>query len=112
MSNTTLMLTALVSMVLLLFISPGIFASNRGRILRNITLWLAIFLALALVYKNVGPGSKNPLFNMPAALENMGIKQDMLTPEAQPPANPEAQPAPNGAEKSKEGAEPEKQESI
>lgn len=56
MDKVTLILSALISVAFLLMIAPGVFAMNRGKILRNIALWVAIFLGLALAYQHVGPG--------------------------------------------------------
>ena len=48
MSHVSMILTALMMMAMVVFFAPNIFALNRGHILRNIALWLAIFIALAL----------------------------------------------------------------
>ena len=63
MSNISIVLSALLTLALALVIAPNILAMNRGRILRNIALWLAIVLALALVYENFGPGKSGELGN-------------------------------------------------
>jgi hypothetical protein len=68
MNRASLILTALMMISLTLFIAPGVFALNRGKILQTIAMWLAIFLGLALVYKNFGPGSPHPMFQLPAAM--------------------------------------------
>lgn len=75
MSHTSMILTGLLMMTLLVFIAPSIFAMNQGRILRNVALWLAIFLGLTLVYKNFGPESPNPLFGVPASMSGMKQQQ-------------------------------------
>lgn len=69
-----MILSALMTMTLVVIFAPNIFAMNRGRILRNIALWLALFLGLALIYQNFGPGSEHPLFSTPDAMQDM--KQD------------------------------------
>jgi len=56
MNNVSLILSVLLTVTLALIIAPNILAMNRGKVLRNIALWLAIMLALALVYQNFGPG--------------------------------------------------------
>jgi len=56
MQNLGPALMALMLLVLVAFLAPNILALNRGKILRNIAIWLAIFLALALLYQNFGPG--------------------------------------------------------
>ncbi|MDE1900091.1 MAG: hypothetical protein KGI37_00410 [Alphaproteobacteria bacterium] len=71
MSHTSMILSALMTIAMLIFIAPNIFALNRGHILRNMALWVAIFLGLALIYKNVGPDSPHPLFALPDAMQNM-----------------------------------------
>jgi len=82
MSHTSMILSALITMALLLFVAPSIFAINRGRLLRNMALWLAIFLGLLLVYKNFGPGSTNPLFQQPEAMKGMNKEiQQTQTPQ-------------------------------
>ena len=71
MSHTSMIISGLMMMAMLVFIAPNIFALNRGHILRNIALWLAIFLGLALVYQNFGPSSPHPLFQTPEAMSGM-----------------------------------------
>jgi hypothetical protein len=68
MNRTSLILTALMFLSLTIFMAPGIFALNRGKILQTIALWLAIFLGLALIYKNFGPDSPHPMFRLPEAM--------------------------------------------
>ncbi|MDD3029920.1 MAG: hypothetical protein PHS57_06555 [Alphaproteobacteria bacterium] len=82
MSHTSMILSSLLIVALLLFVAPNIFAINRGRILRNIALWLAIFLGLALIYKSFGPESAHPLFNAPAAFSDM--KKEAIEPVLEP----------------------------
>ena len=66
MNKITLILSALLTLTLLVFIAPSIIAMNRGKMLRNVALWLAIALGLALVYQTFGPG-KSQNFSVPAA---------------------------------------------
>jgi hypothetical protein len=66
--NTSLVLSAVFMLAMVIVIAPNIFAINKGHILRNVAIWLAVFSALALFYKNFGPGSPHPLFNQPAAM--------------------------------------------
>lgn len=70
MDKISIILTAILMLTMIAFMAPGILAFNRGKILRNIALWLAIFLALALIYRNFGPGSPHPLFSYPAGMSN------------------------------------------
>src|SRR5580704_5948894 len=51
MSKLSIALTALMLLGLVAFMAPNIFALNRGNVLRNIALWLAIFAGLGLVYQ-------------------------------------------------------------
>jgi hypothetical protein len=68
-------------MAMVVVIAPNVFAINRGYILRNIAIWLAIFLGLALVYKTFGPDSPHPLFQLPEAMSGMrGIPAENRTP--------------------------------
>ncbi len=65
MNKLSLVLTAVTVGAMIVFMAPSIFALNRGHILRNIALWLAIFCGLGLIYQNFGPGSSHPLFSTP-----------------------------------------------
>jgi hypothetical protein len=60
-------MTALLLLALVLVMGPGVLALNRGHILRNAAIWLAIVLALALLYRNFGPGGRYSLL-APAAV--------------------------------------------
>jgi hypothetical protein len=61
MNKFSMILSALLVLTLLVMIAPNILALNRGKMLRNIALWLAIILGLALVYQNFGPGKDHAL---------------------------------------------------
>lgn len=69
-TNIMYIVSAVVLALLIISILPNILASNRGRLLRNIAIWLAIMLALASFYKYFGPGSPHPLFNTPGAMQH------------------------------------------
>ena len=56
---------------MVVFMAPNIFALNRGHVLRNVALWLAFFLGLALIYQNFGPDSPHPMFQLPASMSGM-----------------------------------------
>ena len=56
MSTLSIALTALLTLTMVVLIAPNILALNRGKVLQNIALWLAIVLALALIYQLAGPG--------------------------------------------------------
>lgn len=68
MNKVSMILTGLLMLTMVAFMAPSIIAMNRGKALRNIALWLAIFLGLALFYRSFGPGSPHPLFNLPQAM--------------------------------------------
>ena len=55
MNKLPVLLAALVTAAMIALIAPNVIASNRGKILRNIAIWLAIIVALALVYKFFAP---------------------------------------------------------
>jgi hypothetical protein len=88
-----MILSGLLLMSMLLYFSPTVFALNRGNILRNIALWLGIFLALALIYQNFGPGSPHPLFNGPEGLSTKQDSEPKLTP---PPVSDKKDDGDNG----------------
>lgn len=98
MSHISLILTGLMSLFLIVYFAPGIFALNRGNILRNIALWLAIFLGLTLVYKSFGPDSAHPLFGRPDVISDMGqnnaAEED---PSSKEDAEDSAQKTPDGS---------------
>lgn len=56
MNKITMALTALMLLALAFIMAPNILALNRGKVLRNIAAWLAIFVVLGLVYQLFGPG--------------------------------------------------------
>jgi len=55
MNTLQLVLSALFVLTIVVLIAPGVLAMNRGKMLRNIALWLAIMLGLALIYTNIKP---------------------------------------------------------
>jgi hypothetical protein len=71
MNKFSMILSVVFLGAMLVFYAPGIFALNRGHILRNIALWLAIFCGLGLIYQNFGPGSPHPLFSTPMSRAGM-----------------------------------------
>jgi hypothetical protein len=71
MNKVTLILSALLMLAMVLVLAPNVFAMSRGKTLRNVALWLGVFLALAIFYRTVGPGSPHPLFNLPDAMTAM-----------------------------------------
>jgi hypothetical protein len=83
--------TGILFLVMVFWLSPGIFALNRGRVLQNIALWLAIFAALGLFYKHFGPGSPHPLFDLPASMSWMekAPRKDAPPPPPEKKENPD-----------------------
>lgn len=55
MDNLGLWLSLLTTVVLAMFIMPSVIAMNQGKMVRNIAMWLAIFVVLGWVYKAFGP---------------------------------------------------------
>lgn len=55
MDTTSQILSGLFGIAMVILIAPRILAINQGKILRNMAIWVAIFLLLALAYKNFGP---------------------------------------------------------
>ena len=62
MDNTiTLIISGIVMTGMVLLISPRVLAANKGVALRNIAIWVGIFLLLTLAYKTIGPGKEQPI---------------------------------------------------
>ena len=84
MNHISIALTAILMLALVVFMAPNIFALNRGKVLRNIAIWLAIFAGLGLFYQNFGPGKSSLIPTSagveqdeaatPAAVKNSGDK--------------------------------------
>ena len=87
MSQTSIIITSLMMLAMAVFLAPNIFALNRGHILRNIALWLAIFLGLALFYQNFGPDSPHPLFQLPDSMQGMKPAPALSPPPTKEPSN-------------------------
>jgi hypothetical protein len=56
MNTVSMVLASLLCLALVVMMMPSVAAMNRGKTLRNIALWLAIVLAIGLVYQHFGPG--------------------------------------------------------
>lgn len=56
MDKTSLIMGTLMGLVMVLWIAPSVIAMNRGKVLRNVALWLGIILALGFFYRTFGPG--------------------------------------------------------
>ena len=65
MSKFSLFLAAFAMASMIAFIAPNVIARNRGHALRNIAIWLAIILALALLYKSFAPTGSVPVLDLP-----------------------------------------------
>ena len=59
--NITLIVSVFISLVFIVMMAPQVLAMNRGKVLRNIAIWLAVFAVLGFVYKVFGPESEHPL---------------------------------------------------
>ncbi len=75
MSTTSLVLSVIMTVAFTLMMAPSVIAMNRGKTLRNIAIWLAVFAGLGLIYKNFGPESAHPLFGLPPGVA-MRVPQD------------------------------------
>ncbi|MDD3370775.1 MAG: hypothetical protein PHE27_02995 [Alphaproteobacteria bacterium] len=105
MTHTSTILTGLLFGAMALFIAPNIFAMNRGRVLRNIALWMIIFLALGLFYKEFGPQSERPLFHTPASMVGMRPSMSgMHRPTAETPPQETPAPAPEKKDEPENGS--------
>ncbi|MDR3450438.1 MAG: hypothetical protein P4M15_11970 [Alphaproteobacteria bacterium] len=87
MSHISMILSAVMLAAFVIAFAPGIIGLNRGHVLRNIALWLGIFLALALFYKSFGPESAHPLFSAPAGITAVKPAPDAKDQPDAPPAD-------------------------
>lgn len=110
MNEISMALLALLGLCLVVMIAPGILKMNKGKTLSKVAMWLAIVLALCLVYSFFGPGSKHPMLSEPVGMQTTPEGQPgamappppppMPMPPAPPPApetTPEQAPAPESA---------------
>lgn len=81
MNKISMALTAILMLAFVVFMAPNIIALNRGKVLRNIAIWLAIFAGLGLFYQYFGPGKATPMSFVnqgeapsPAAVKDSGDK--------------------------------------
>ncbi len=89
MDNISLILSGLLSLALVILIAPGILARNKGKILRNIALWVAIFLSLALFYKQFGPFETAYQRVSPSAGQNDSAPENADKEEPEAPSAPD-----------------------
>lgn len=80
MNKMSMIVSAVMLVAMIVMYMPGVIASNRGKVLRNIALWLAIFVGLTLIYKNFGPDSPHPMFSLPPAMTPHAPEQPAKTP--------------------------------
>ncbi len=83
----TLIVSSLVGALMVILIAPRVLAANRGVALRNIALWVGIFLLLSLAYKVVGPGRPGAQLGKAEQEQTEGVKDPAVI-EA-PPARTE-----------------------
>jgi hypothetical protein len=83
MNKLSMALTALLVLVMIAFMAPNILALNRGKILRNIALWLGIFAAIGLLYQFLY-GTDRPLAKEGFLFNRAPAQQHK---EAPPPAD-------------------------
>lgn len=57
MDPTYQIISAIIGTGIVIMIAPRVLASNRGVMLRNIAIWVGVFLLLALAYRSIGPGA-------------------------------------------------------
>ena len=57
MDPTYQIISAIIGTGIVIMLAPRVLASNRGVMLRNIAIWVGIFLLLALAYRSIGPGA-------------------------------------------------------
>ncbi|MGE4351278.1 MAG: hypothetical protein AB7E52_03725 [Bdellovibrionales bacterium] len=77
MDTTGQILSGLFGIAMVILLAPRIFALNQGVALRNIALWVAIFLGLAVAYHVIGPGK-----NMPVSASIQSEQGSTATPPA------------------------------
>ncbi len=87
MDTVSMVIVGLLGALIIFQISPGIIAANRGKMLRNIALWLAIFLVLALVYRNFGPGKHEEIMPQSISSEESVDKSEVQEKEPEQTLN-------------------------
>lgn len=70
MDKISLILTGILMLAMVVIMAPNVLALNRGKVLRNIAIWLAIAVVLGLVYRNFGPGRNQTVSPFLAQHEN------------------------------------------
>jgi len=68
MDTTYQIIAGVISVGIVLMIAPRVFAMNSGKVLKNIALWVGVFLLVAVAYKTVGPGKDAPLVQQEAQI--------------------------------------------
>lgn len=93
MTTTHIVLASLFTVAMALMIAPRVFHMNKGKVLQNMALWLAIFLGLALLYQTLGIEEQNQAVP-PALEETTGIPQpdESLNTDAPLPADQDFMP--------------------
>lgn len=87
MDTTSQILSGLFGVAMVILIAPRILAINQGKILRNTAIWIAIFVLLALAYKNFGPPEQNQAGQFTASSSSQesddAATKDIPSPEVQ-----------------------------
>ncbi len=81
MDTVSLILVVLFMLALTVRGVPGVVRLNKGKMLPNMALWLAIVLGLALVYRHFGPNlGAPPSVQTPDAMEDQATGDNGYTP--------------------------------
>ncbi|MER2519493.1 MAG: hypothetical protein ABTQ34_02260 [Bdellovibrionales bacterium] len=92
MNQASMALIALLGLCLVVMIAPRILKMNQGKILGNVAKWLAVILALSLLYINFGPGSSHPIIPQPAGMAGPAGQPGAAPPPPPPPPMPPSPP--------------------
>ena len=67
----TQILSVFMALAFMLMMAPNVIAMNKGKALRNIAIWMALFAGLGLIYKTFGPEGQIQLIHS----NNIAIQQ-------------------------------------
>lgn len=87
MEPVTLVIGSILSLVMIILVTPSIMRRNQGKALRNAAIWVGIFCLLALAYKYIGPGRDlQPETTLAAPMDDDEPDAAARGQEPQPPA--------------------------